>query len=305
MQAFNNSKEVKRSVVDFAASRGELVTDSAQRRETIFWSQNGWCPGSDICQKEGKCKHRFYADEIGVPVAVAYAERSLFLHLPDGVASRWWKDFLQAIPVGADLEAAQVWKQMALYVLADKEHGLLNFAVTPEHIAAIKGVIALYEQDCTDKEAWEVATDDAIIAGISRYNGGRIDASEANFQAGSEACDAAQYFASCFADQRFASEALERAGWCFRFKVYAQHMSSPPNPRAAMPVDKHGMVRLGAALLASGEWMEISEAGERLGEAARFEHYERMSKQFLQLLKDSNGVSGGRRILRQLLSRFA
>ena len=95
MQAFNNSKEAKLSLVDFAASRGELVSDSAQKRETIFWSQHGWCPGSYICQKEGKCKHRFYADEIGVPVAVAYAERSLFLQLPDGMARRWWKDFLQ------------------------------------------------------------------------------------------------------------------------------------------------------------------------------------------------------------------
>lgn len=307
MQAFKNNPDLKAKVLGYATARAqELVDDENggfRQRQGLFWSQ-GWCPASYVCAKEGKCKHHFYADELGLPVAVAYAERSLFLDLPMSAARNWWKNFIQAIPVGVDLEAARVWNQLALYVLADKQHGLVNYAGAPEQIAAIQRVIALYEENSTDAEAWELAADEAILASRSDYNGTRMEAEEARKHAGCEACDAAHYFARCFADQRYANEAINRSGWCVRYKVYADYMSRQSNPRDKVPVDDRGMVNVGQALYASMEWVGISEKGDHAGEDARREHYERVAGVFLRLIKDSNGVSTATRFMRGLVARF-
>ena len=137
--------------------------------------------------------HDAYESELGIPSALAYLEDTIFerLHSPQDCA--WPTDFLQAIPVGADL--ADMTRQFLLALLTDAQHGVRQYVLDAKWTAqreAIDTVIALLRNDqrVSAAEAAEAAT--------------RAAAEDAAWAA---AWDAAE------ADAEAAAEAAARAAW--------------------------------------------------------------------------------------------
>jgi hypothetical protein len=304
MITFNGDTGVKQRVLDVAASFAGRIgkKDKQNDRNKLFWSRRQWCPGQYVCQKGDQCDHRFYADEIGVPVAVAYAERAVFLELSDKDARGWWKRFLTAIPVGVDLDEAQVWKKLALFVLAHPQHGLITFAHDREQYDAIRDVIELFRSDSKDAAAWDAAAA-AAMAAYHKAPGSntRMEAPEALKHAGGMACYATYYFARSFADQRFASEAISWSGWCSRYKTYAHFMGAQRDPHDDVKVDDRGMVNAGAALWASGQWLRLSDEGDRLGEVQRSLHNTRVANELVGLMVAATPRHPVVRVLRSMV----
>lgn len=291
MLTFNGKPELKARLISFAASLRDRIAGSEKHgeRQKLFFSSRQWCPSAYICQKGEGCDHRFYADEIGVPVAIAYTEHALFLELPKRAASNWWPRFLSAIPVGVAAEVTETWfPALAQRLLTDKQHGMLQYAADGEQHAAIAAVLALFEQDSTDESAWEAAAKAAnAVYHKGPYNNRRMEAAEARQQAGAEACLAAAHLAWAYKDPRHAAEAVQWSGWCARYSVYSQHLQVQHDPRKDVKTTmQHGiaMVNVGESLWAGGQWMRQSDEGNRLGEVARAEHYAWLANELVSII---------------------
>jgi hypothetical protein len=83
-----------------------------------------------------------YEPDLGIPAEVASLEEIIFERLPRNDAKRFSLDFLEAVPVGADLSF--VWPGIARWLLIDPERGMIRFAQTAETRAAIARVADLY-----------------------------------------------------------------------------------------------------------------------------------------------------------------
>jgi uncharacterized protein YdbL (DUF1318 family) len=68
--------------------------------------------------------HMRYESEFGIPVQLAWLEDGIFESLPDEHAISWPERFMGAISVGADL--GNVWPQMAIWLMVDKEWGIAH-----------------------------------------------------------------------------------------------------------------------------------------------------------------------------------
>ena len=83
-----------------------------------------------------------YEPDLGIPAEVASLEEIIFERLPEEEANRFSLEFLEAVPVGADLSF--VWPAIARWLLTDPERGIIRFAQTAETRAAIQRVADLY-----------------------------------------------------------------------------------------------------------------------------------------------------------------
>jgi hypothetical protein len=83
-----------------------------------------------------------YEPDLGIPAEVASLEESIFERLPAEEAKRFSLEFLEAVPVGADLSF--VWPAIARWLLIDPERGIIRFAQSAETRAAIQRVADLY-----------------------------------------------------------------------------------------------------------------------------------------------------------------
>jgi len=88
-------------------------------------------------------KHLSYETELGVPLILAWLEDKIFESLDNGRAKEWPLQFLQAIPVGADL--FNVWPQFAVWLLVDEQWGVLQFAEADRTQKAIAAVAEFYK----------------------------------------------------------------------------------------------------------------------------------------------------------------
>lgn len=222
MSTFNGDKALKAQYLSRAGQMSVRFNRSEDRRQ-LYFSNNCWCEASYVCNREG-CQHRFYAEEIGVPVALAYTERALYLHLPEGDVAHWPRRFIDALPVGmskAGLE--RVCREFALYLLTDPAVGLYSYAVTPQHYQAIGAVIELYRTGSNDAAAWESAATQAHRASHVESSRGSYSTG-AHHKAGGQACSAAGYLASAHKDPRRFADAVSWAPWAERYKRFAQLM---------------------------------------------------------------------------------
>ena len=62
----------------------------------------------------------------------------------------------------AERDTSDVWRQFALWLLVDPDHGVIRFTKhgSKQH-AAIQNVARLYDENCKDRELWEAAFKDA------------------------------------------------------------------------------------------------------------------------------------------------
>lgn len=307
MQTFNGDRHLKTRLLSAAGLLSSRIAscDSKTRRDSIYFSARSACDPQFLCNKPG-CDHRFYADEVGVPVSIAYAERALFLELPDDIAAVWWKRFLSAIPVGVDLDEKAVFRALALYVLEAPEHGLLSYVHTGEQHAVISAVADLYRNNSPDADAWKAAADNARKAyGKSRYNNSRMESEEALMEAGCTACRAAACFADAFSEPRYADTAIATSGWCARYKYYALSLAGYRDQNKDVKVDERGLVNVGEALWASGMRVRDMDKCEHIGEGERSKHYVRVASHLVKLLKAAAPGNFITRPLYALLSKVA
>jgi hypothetical protein len=262
MLTFNGSEDLKRQVIEVASAKAAQVGNTGQLtgRQLIFWSDRKWCFGRDECRPEQVCDHRFYADQIGVPPVLAYAEHSLFLAMSPKAAGQWWPDFLQAIPVGVDLDTAEVWAKLALFVLSDRRFGLITCADDQAQREAMLRVIDLYEQDNKNAGDWREASNEVIkVANWAQIG-----------SLGNGACCAAGFSAHSFVDAASAAYILPWSAKCMQDRTSERFNRSRQNERN----DAYDRA-------------QIREEGYRLGLIAYDDHMKRIADLFLGLLRAS------------------
>lgn len=84
-------------------------------------------------------KHLDYEKELGLPEWLAHLEDGIFENLPNEDAMRWPVEFLEAIPVGVDLEPVK--RRFFIWLLTDETDGLIN-KVEDKKIKQLISVIA-------------------------------------------------------------------------------------------------------------------------------------------------------------------
>ena len=104
-------------------------------------------------------EHSRYPIELGVPEELAHLQDSIFEGLTPGDEQEFPEQFLEAIPVGADLSL--VWNRFAVWLLVDAKHGVLTRVDDEVSRSAIQGVASLYleviEGRQVSHDAWEAA----------------------------------------------------------------------------------------------------------------------------------------------------
>lgn len=283
MKCFNGNTDAKRRVLQRARQAG-LRAAQNEDRKGIFWSRRAWCEAPYVCNKPD-CDHSFYANEVGVPVTIAYAEHALFKELDSAAAGKWPERFLNAIPVDLDSDALnEAWRQMALFVLGDSRFGLITTARTPEQMDAITRIIELFEARSTDADAWKEA---GRLARQVSHKGPdtsyRLKAEPALLAAGAKACYSAAHFAYAFENQRYAAEALCWAAWAFRYQTYGELVATVRERE--VPADRNGMVNVGVAMVAFGEWQRGADHCEHSGEVMRKRMYGVYADEFIRIIK--------------------
>ena len=102
--------------------------------------------------------HNAYETELGIPSALAHLEDNIFEGLHSPYDQAWPAEFLEAIPVGADLRS--VVPQFLVAILSDTDHGVLRFVAAPEFTqqrTAILDVVALLQGEAAARAAVRAA----------------------------------------------------------------------------------------------------------------------------------------------------
>jgi hypothetical protein len=111
MKAFHNKQEIKDRYIN-------RLKEHAKQDEIIkgnYWEHGKGCAvGCTIHSGD----HKAYEIELGIPTILAKLEDRLFESLPNAEAKKFPLQFLNAIPVGADLST--IWPKFAIFLLTDK-----------------------------------------------------------------------------------------------------------------------------------------------------------------------------------------
>lgn len=109
--------------------------------------------------------HTRFPNELGLPIWIAHLEDSIFEGLDNKTAQLWPERFMEAIPVGVEVDTIK--KPFIIW--------LLNFALKQfdndrfkRQADAIKNVIKLYEADCTNITSFENAASAAAASAVAR-----------------------------------------------------------------------------------------------------------------------------------------
>lgn len=297
MVTFNGNGAVKQRLIVLARSFAPRILDNNKdrTREKLFWSEREWCDSTFVCQKGKDCDHRFYADQIGVPVGLAYAERAVFLDLPTAAAKKWWPTFLDAIPVGVTLSEGDIMRNIAIAMITDSRYGLLVNTTGGDQHGAVSDILDLYLAGETDAARWKAAADKANrVYHKSPYNNNRMKKDEARKHQGCVATRAAYYLARAAEDPRNWAHAVSEAGWVFRYKGYADHLSIVGEYTGN-----------GGNSISFGQWMNATDRGDHLGEIERASYIEWASRLICAELRKSDGSSRIGRLLRFVSDKLA
>ena len=121
MKSFLGSQEVKEKYLARVAEhreRDELVHGT-------YWSFGKGCAVGCTVENSDD-PHSRYPVELGIPVWLAYLEDGFFESMDNGEAKAWPTRFLEAIPVGVDLEPVK--PKFLRWLMTDKVHGVVQCA---------------------------------------------------------------------------------------------------------------------------------------------------------------------------------
>ena len=175
MQAYHNDPRIK--AMYLARVEAHRVADQIEKG--YYWQKGKGCAvGCTIHSSD----HATYETELGIPMSLAYLEDRLFEMQSNAAAMAWPEQFLQAIPVGADL--SHVADHLMLWLME---------YVTPfanaRALPVIQRVQSLYER----KVRGAMPTPDEWRAAYASANAAA--AASADASADAAAVDAAAYAA--------------------------------------------------------------------------------------------------------------
>lgn len=164
MLAYHNDPKLKESVL--AEMEGHRKADTLIQ-DYGYWKDGKGCAVGCLI-KSGN--HGEYETRFGIQRILARLEDRIFEGLPKEEAKQWPERFLNAIPVGADLSL--VWPKFAVFMLADKDHGVIKFAKKEKTKKAIQEVADLYQRiingEKIDANTWLEARGNAADAAAAR-----------------------------------------------------------------------------------------------------------------------------------------
>ncbi len=118
MKAFHGDPKVKEKYL----ARVKAHRKADEIVKGLYWEDGKGCAVG--CTIHGE-NHRAYEKELGIPIQIAHLQDWLFEHLPNGEAKGLPVDFLEAIPVGADLKL--VLPRFFHWILVDPD-GVIQYA---------------------------------------------------------------------------------------------------------------------------------------------------------------------------------
>ena len=139
LTAFHGSQEVKDKYITRMKqhmAQDQLLQGIGFDKET----KKGCAVGCTL----DEYNHEAYVTELGVPIALAYVEDNIFEKLPTEESKTFPLEFLEAIPVGADLD--KVYPLFFAWQMIDKKWGIINVLKNEEDKAAIQNLGDLYER---------------------------------------------------------------------------------------------------------------------------------------------------------------
>jgi len=146
--AFHGDKKIKAKY----ESRVRAHKRADQIIKGQYWENGKGCAVGCTVHSDS---HAAYETELGIPRILARLEDGIFEALPNARALEWPGEFLNAIPVGADLSGA--WPQFAQWLLTDPQNGVIKFGKTDRVKKAIQIVSDLYRDGCVDKDKFRNA----------------------------------------------------------------------------------------------------------------------------------------------------
>ena len=165
MQAFHNKQDIK----DLYVNR-VLAHQKADEFIQSWWFEDGkgcslGCTLNYNNDIVNDCIFKRYEKELNIPENLARLHESIFESLPVENSKTFPHDFLNAIPVGADL--SQVVDKFNLWLLKDKKHGVYQYA-DAQGKKAINQVAKLLRRKLAGikvcKSTWQNAADAAAYA---------------------------------------------------------------------------------------------------------------------------------------------
>ena len=115
--AFHNDPKIKEKYI----ARVKAHAEADEIIKGRYWEDGkGRAVG---CTIEGE-DHNRYEKELGIPAILAHLEDRLFEDMSNEDAMKFPLQFLEAIPVGADL--SQVFTKLVIWEWEDEKHGLKN-----------------------------------------------------------------------------------------------------------------------------------------------------------------------------------
>jgi hypothetical protein len=137
MRAYHGDPKIKAMYLDRV--RAHRVADQIVHGK--YWKHGKGCAvGCTIHSSE----HARYETELGIPRILARLEDGIFEGMTKGDSLEWPEQFLDAIPVGADL--GMIWPRFAVWLLGDSEVGVIRHAKTARTKKAVQDVVDLYAE---------------------------------------------------------------------------------------------------------------------------------------------------------------
>ena len=156
----------------------------------------------------GEYDHAAYEDRIGVPAVLAQYEDAIFEGLPGSEALDWPVDFLQAVPVGANLRP--ISHRFAAWMLRDSNLLDLQEELTRDASLAIA---ALHDRDAAGETVTEDEWSAAESAAWSAARSASESASESAAGSAAEAAAWATAWSAAWSAADSAWSAAESAAW--------------------------------------------------------------------------------------------
>jgi hypothetical protein len=186
MLAFHGDPKIKEKYL--ARVQAHRAADEVIKGQ--YWKNGKGCAVG--CTIHGS-EHSRYETELGIPVAIACLEDSLFEDLPNSESIKWPEDFLEAIPVGADL--GMVIPQFLFWLLSDEEDGVIRHAVkfdlTRNAVQTVADLFAkVIHGEIVTMEQWSAAASAAASAARSAAAASALAESAAAARSSEEAAEA-------------------------------------------------------------------------------------------------------------------
>ena len=149
LKAFHNDPKIKAKYI----KRVKAHAKADRIIKGQYWSEGKGCAVG--CTIEGS-DHSKYETELGIPSILAYLEDALFEEMSDAEAMKFPLEFLEAIPVGANL--SKVLPQFIIWQFEDKKYGLKNIKEIQndkEVYRLCEEVVDLYKRELNGKKPTE------------------------------------------------------------------------------------------------------------------------------------------------------